>query len=541
MVAFASLVRADRILEGFGPDGAPIIHENAALLIENGKVVAIGEADAMLRAHPNADLVGGAGKVVIPGLINAHHHVGLTPFQLGSPDHPLELWFASRLALRDVDLRLDTLFSAFEMIASGVTTVQHLHSRAPGGVEDVVAASHKVVGAYREIGMRASYSMALRDQNRLVYADDADFTASVPETLRPSLKAYFARFTLPLSDQVAIFDALRSDLAGEDRIALQLAPANLHWLSDEALALAAELSAKHAMPLHVHVLETPYQKAYAQRRTGGSAVDHLGRFGLLSDKLTMGHGVWLTAKDIETCAAHGVRICHNCSSNFRLKSGIAPVNRFLAERVPVALGIDEAGINDDRDMLQEMRLVLRAHREPGIDAPHPSPTDVMRMATQHGAGTTPFGDRIGRLSPGAEADLAILDWREITWPYQDEETPLIDVIVMRAKARAVETVMVAGEVIYHEGHFTRLDRAAIHDQIAEAFARPLTEAEEARKQLAAAVFPHVKAFYDKWLPETPAPTHTWPNARGFEDRLLLPPLQGEGWGGVNAASHSEAP
>ncbi len=129
----ARLVLADRIIEGFSPDGAPIIHEDAALLIEAGKVAGIGAASALKAAHPQAKTLGGRGKVVMPGMINAHHHVGLTPFQLGSPDYPLELWFASRMALRDVDLRLDTLFSAFEMVASGVTTVQHLHSRAPVG------------------------------------------------------------------------------------------------------------------------------------------------------------------------------------------------------------------------------------------------------------------------------------------------------------------------------------------------------------------------------------------------------------------------
>jgi 5-methylthioadenosine/S-adenosylhomocysteine deaminase len=509
----AILVTGDRIVEGFDADGAPIIHDDAALVILDGTVAAIGGEAEMARRHPDAAMVGGRGKVVIPGLINAHHHVGVTPFQLGSPDHPLELWFASRLALRDVDLRLDTLFSAFEMIASGVTTVQHLHSRAPGGAEDVVAASRKVIGAYRDIGMRASYSMALRDQNRLVYEDDAAFTARLPAELQPALRDYFRRFTLPLAEQVAVFDALRAEVAGDGRIALQLAPANLHWLSDDALGLAAELSVRHGLPLHMHVLETPYQKEYARRRTGGSAIDHLGRFGLLSDRLTIGHGVWLTAKEIENCAAHGVRICHNCSSNFRLKSGVAPVNRFLAERIPVALGIDEAGINDDRDMLQEMRLVLRAHREPGIDAPHPSAADVFRMATEHGAGTTPFGGRIGRLSPGCAADLAILDWRDVTWPYQDASTPLLDVIVMRARAKAVETVMVAGEVIYNEGRFVRLDRAVILSEIADAFARPLSDAENARRRLAEAVFPHVRAFYDRWLPKTPAPPHTFPNAR----------------------------
>jgi 5-methylthioadenosine/S-adenosylhomocysteine deaminase len=496
----SSIVIADRIIEGFDPDGKPIIHHDGALLVEDGHIAAIGTASELSAAHPAAARVGGPGKIVIPGLINAHHHVGITPFQLGSPDHVLELWFASRLALRDVDLRLDTLFSAFEMIASGVTTVQHLHSRAPGGVEDVVSAGRKVIGAYRDIGMRASYSMALRDQNRLVYEDDAVFTERVPAELRPALREYFTRFTLPLADQIAVFDTLRAEVAEDSRIALQLAPANLHWLSDRALQLAADLSQAHGMPLHMHVLETPYQREYARRRTGGSAVDHLASFGLLSSQMTLGHGVWLTDRDIETCAAHGVRICHNCSSNFRLRSGTAPVTRFMARKIPVALGIDEAGLNDDRDMLQEMRLVLRAHRQPGIDAEHPSTDDVLRMATEHGAATTPFAGRIGNLSVGSAADLAVLDWREMTWPYQDALTPLVDVIVMRAKAKAVETVMVAGEVIYRDRHFTRIDQDAILDEIADTLARPLTDAESARRHLATAVFPHVRAFYDKWLP-----------------------------------------
>lgn len=425
--------------------------------------------------------------------------MGLTPFQLGSPDHPLELWFASRLALRDVDLRLDTLFSAFEMISCGVTTVQHLHSRAPGDVDAVLGAARKVIGAYREVGMRASYSMALRDQNRLVYQDDKLFTESLPEAMRPAMRAYFERFTLSLTDQVAVFKALRQELDGDRLIRLQIAPANLHWLSDEALGLAADLSRHHDLPMHIHVLETPYQKEYARRRTGGSALRHLARFGLLSDRLTIGHGVWMTEADIASCAVHGVRVCHNCSSNFRLKSGIAPVNRLMAAGIPVAIGIDEAGLNDDRDMLQEMRLVLRVHREPGFDAPCPSAADVFRMATVHGAATTPFGASIGTLSVGAEADLVIFDRERITAPYQDRETPLIDVIVHRAKAGAVESVMVAGDLIYDAGRFLRSNRDAIHEAIRESLSKPLTAAEEERRQLAAAVFPHVKHVYDGWL------------------------------------------
>ena len=179
------LVRADTILCGFHPDGSPDLRPDAAVLVEDGSIREIGDADALATANPQAETVGGKGFVAIPGLVNAHHHVGLTPLQLGSPDHPLELWFASRLALRDVDPRLDTLYSAFEMIASGVTTVQHLHSRAPGGSEAVLATAESVIGAYREVGMRASYSFALRDQNRLVYEADEAFLARVPAEIRP--------------------------------------------------------------------------------------------------------------------------------------------------------------------------------------------------------------------------------------------------------------------------------------------------------------------------------------------------------------------
>lgn len=402
------------LLEGFDAAGEPILHADSGLLIRDGIIVQIGMIEDLRAAAPQATVEGGPGFAITPGFVNAHHHVGLTPLQLGSPDHPLELWFASRLALRDVDLELDTLYSAFEMIESGVTTVQHLHSRVPGAPDAVLAAADKVIGAYRRIGMRASYSMALRDQNRLVYEADQDFVARVPAELRPALTAYFARFTLPLAEQVGIFDELLRRHGGGERIRVQIAPANLHWLSDEALETAAGLAERTGLPIHMHVLETPYQKAYAQKRTGGSALAHLDRFGLLGPHFTIGHGVWMSEADIALAAKRGVCICHNCSSNFRLKSGRAAVNRFLAEGIPVALGIDEAGINDDRDMLQEMRLALRVHREPGIDAPCPSPAQVLRMATEHGARTTPFAGSIGRLSPGMAADCVVFDWKAVT-------------------------------------------------------------------------------------------------------------------------------
>jgi cytosine/adenosine deaminase-related metal-dependent hydrolase len=494
-----TLVRADHVLAGFGADGTPDLRLDSALLVEAGTIREIGDAEALARAHPEAARIGGRGFIAIPGLVNAHHHVGLTPLQLGSPDHPLELWFASRLALRDVDPRLDTLYSAFEMIASGVTTVQHLHSRAPGGVPAVLDTASSVIDAYREIGMRASYSFALRDQNRLVYEADEAFLERLPADLRPAMAAHFARFAMPLREQIAVFHELRRRYAGDGRTAIQIAPSNLHWLSDAALASAAEMAAETGAPVHMHLLETPYQKAYAEKRTGGSALDYIHRFGLTGPQLTIGHGVWMSEADIELCAHTGTRICHNCSSNFRLKSGLAPVNRFLAKGIPVALGIDEAGINDDRDMLQEMRLALNVHRQPGIDAAAPRPADILRMASEHGADTTAFGNRIGRLAPGSAADIVLIDVERLTYPYQSPDIALVDVLVHRARRDCIDTVMIDGDVVYEKGRFTRIDRDETLREIHARLKQPLTAEEERRRCLAVDMFPHVKRFYDGYL------------------------------------------
>jgi 5-methylthioadenosine/S-adenosylhomocysteine deaminase len=502
-----TLVHGAQVLKGFRSNDDAILLTDAAVLVEDGLVGSIAPYDELRSAHPDAVVIGGPRHVVIPGLVNAHHHVGLTPLQLGSPDLPLELWFASRLAQREVDPYLDTLYSAFEMIASGVTTVQHLHSRAPGTAADVAAAGREVMRAYREIGMRASYSTMLRDQNRLVYEADRNFVARLPRRLRPAVAAHFERFTIPFADQLAVFDELHREHTEDPLIRVQLAPANLHWLSDEALLAVADVSRRTGVPAHMHLLETPYQKVYAIRRTGGSALAHIHRFGLTGPTLTIGHGVWMTDSDIDLLAETGTHVCHNCSSNFRLKSGMAPVNRFRGKGIPVAIGMDEAGINDDRDMLQEMRLVLRAHREPGVDAPQPSPSAVLRMATEHGAATTPFATSIGQLSPGHSADLVVLDWEDVTYPYQDPDIPLVDVLVQRAKTSAVQAVMIAGEVVYSDGAFTRVDREAVLGELAARLAAPMTRAEENQRMLATSLMPHVRRFYDGYLADLAADPH----------------------------------
>ena len=304
---------------------------------------------------------------------------------------------------------------------------------------------------------------------------------------------------LTLDDYMALFENLHSAHAGKRRAKIQLAPANLHWCSDAALTKLSDASSKYNVNLHMHLVETAYQKAYAKRRGGGTALEHIARFDLLGPRMTLGHGVWLTEKDLETVAATGTCICHNCSSNFRLRSGIAPLNHFESLGITTAIGIDEAGIADDRDMLQEMRMVLRAHRVPGMDDSVPTAAQVFRMATAGGAATTQFGDTIGTLAAGKAADMVLIDWKQISYPYLDAEVPLLDAILLRAKTEGVRTVICDGDVIYTGGRFTRVDRDAALKALHDDLARALSDSEIDRRALSKALLPHVRRFYEGYI------------------------------------------
>jgi len=152
---------------------------DGAVLQQDGVIKDVGTYRELRAKYPQATVLGTGNEILLPGFVNGHHHIGLTPVQLGSPDMPLELWFVTRMVTRNLNLYLDTLYSAFEMIASGITTVQHIHGWMPGTPTEVEAKSAEVIRAYEDVGMRVSYCYAVRDQNRLVYQADEEFIAAI--------------------------------------------------------------------------------------------------------------------------------------------------------------------------------------------------------------------------------------------------------------------------------------------------------------------------------------------------------------------------
>jgi cytosine/adenosine deaminase-related metal-dependent hydrolase len=172
----------------------------------------------------------------------------------------------------------------------------------------------------------------------------------------------------------------------------------------------------------------------------------------------------------------------------------------LAERgIGVAIGIDEAGINDDRDMLQEMRLALNLHRKPGHQRTVPTPCQILRMATEDSAVTTPFGAEIGILEPGRAADMTLMRWEEIAVPYLEPGVPVVSAMLHRAKTSCVDTVIVGGKPIYRNRRFTRVDKEAVLKELAAFLSSPRTSVEERRRQIARDVYGHIEAFYRGYL------------------------------------------
>src|SRR5262249_24957313 len=157
---------------------------DGAVLQEGGIITAVGTYQELRAKNPQVPVIGSGNEIMLPGFVNGHHHIGLTPVQLGSPDMPLELWFITRMVMRNLDLYLDTLYSGFEMLGRGIPRVQHIPGWMPGTLPEVQQRASQVLKAYHDVGMRVSYCYAVRDQNRLVYQADEEFTRNLPRELQ---------------------------------------------------------------------------------------------------------------------------------------------------------------------------------------------------------------------------------------------------------------------------------------------------------------------------------------------------------------------
>ncbi|WP_062763328.1 amidohydrolase family protein [Falsirhodobacter sp. alg1] len=489
------IIEAGAVICGRGADGLAEVHHDAGIRVQNGVIARIGPLAEIEKENDHLPRFGGQGMIAMPGLVNSHHHFGITPLMSGVPFAPLEMWLPQFRGMRQIGPRLDTLYSAIEMLESGTTTVHHIHSGLVGGPDQWADATDAILGAYGDIGMRAGYSFMMRDQNVMGYGPDAGFLAGLPAPLRGWLYEQLAATRTPTADYMAFFRAMRtrwSDRA-PDRVRMHLAPANIHWCSDESLQMIFGTAREVGSNIHMHLAETERQARFAHEYYGCSAVEHLHRLGCLGSHLTIGHGNWTTARDLDLLAGCGCMVCHNASSGLRLGSGIAPVNEMVKRGIPVALGIDQSNILDDRDMTVEMKLVWALHRETGLFNDRLDAAQVLQSATEHGAQSAGFGGEVGRLEPGLRADIVLLDRGRLERPFVDPRTPIVDTVLHRLTRSAIAQVFVDGELVVDGGRVTRIDRDAVMAEIRDRMAAPQTKGEAVNRAMVADLMPHIIA------------------------------------------------
>ncbi len=482
-----------------GRDEAEIITDGAVYQ-EDGCIVEVGDYRSLREGHPSAEVVGSADHVVIPGLVNDHDHVGFSAIQLGVPHAPLELSGIGRIGSRQLDPYLEHLHGAIDMLETGTTTVQMMYTPGRGTAPIDEETTDKVIRAYQDAGVRLSYAPNLQDQNSMIAGPrggEKDFFGRLPPEIGRRFEAFMSKSYVSVDEMVGQSEDLFRKYNGGPgaRTIINTSPTNVQRCSDDLLMGLKALSEKYETTSHIHLAETVYQRLFGQRIYGTTPLQHLKDIGFLGPDVVCGHSVWVTDEDMEVFKESGAAVCHNASSNFRLLSGIAPVHRFVEEGIPVAIGTDDMGMNDDKDMFQEMRLALKIHRLPTVEFDPITPAQVFKMATQNGADASGFGGQVGTLEAGRRADMALVRLDRLDRPYLNPDVSILDALVHRARGVDVAMTIVDGEVVMREGQTTRVNKEEVYKEIRTNLDRPLTGEERALAGMAREVQPYLKAYY----------------------------------------------
>jgi 5-methylthioadenosine/S-adenosylhomocysteine deaminase len=419
-----------------------------------------------MKAPADAQPIDARGKLLHPGLINAHTH-GHGNLAKGMGDRwTLELlltagpWVTGNRSTEDK--YLTTLIGAAEMLLKGCTACYDLTVEFPTpSLEGIQAAGR----AYREAGMRAVLAPMVAD---------ISFFDAIPgllEVLPRGLQKEVER--LRLAPYGTTLKNLRRILHGwkldRDDVRLAVAPTIPHHCSDDFLTGCAELAREYGAGLHTHVSESKIQVVAGLKRYGKTLTAHLDELGVLGPDFTAAHGVWLDDEDMKRMGHHGASVAHNPAANMRLGSGLADMRRMLELGVNVGIGTDGANCSDNQNMYEAMRAASMASKVRGPDWQRWIGTDeVLQGATAGSAQALGMGERIGRLAEGYKADIVFVDLEHINWiPFNDPTNQLVHT----EDGSAVHSVMVGGRMVVENRRLSNIDLARLAREAESARAR----------------------------------------------------------------------
>ncbi|MCL5429563.1 MAG: amidohydrolase family protein [Chloroflexi bacterium] len=426
--------------------------EKADLLFTNALVLAMDEAmnqfevgalaikgDTILAAGPEAELrkkfdakeiVDCGGKVLMPGLVNAHTHVPMTLLRGLADDLRLDVWLmgyimpVEREFVNPEFVRLGTSIGCAEFIRSGVTTFADMYYFESSVAEATAAA-----------GLRAVCGQTIM---RFPSPDAQSFEDSLAAT-RQFIEQWLNH---PL-------------------IVPAVSPHAPYSCTEEILRASAALAAEFDVPLHTHIAETAFEVENARRDWGMPVVPYVKKQNLFDAKVLAAHCVHVDAGEINTLKHHGAGIAHNPSSNLKLASGAAPVAEMLNAGLNVGIGTDGPASNNDLDMFEEVRLAAFLSKFHTNDPTSLPAQTALLMATRLGAQALHIGQRTGSLEAGKRADLILVDINQVhnSPHFRRDPNSVYAQLVYATKATDVSDVMVNGKWVMRHHELLTLDES----------------------------------------------------------------------------------
>jgi 5-methylthioadenosine/S-adenosylhomocysteine deaminase len=352
--------------------------------------------------------------------------------------------------------------------------------------------------------MRTALAMSLRDQNTLVHQDDDVFLAQFPADVAAEVRNSPLGYAWDVDAMLAATDVLMDTWHGRDgRISIILGPDWTPACSDGLLQRVRRVVDGYGTGFTIHVLETRSELMWNLEVYGKPAVRRLHDLGVLGEDVTFSHFVWATDEDLRVFVDSGAVASSNPGSNLRLSSGICRVKDIMAMGGRIAFGTDGISFSDREDFFQELRLALYLQRQPDVFEEHRVDSEaVLRAAGENGARAVLAEGKLGRLAPGTFADLLTVRKDRLFFPQKRyATTPVLDVLLDRADASDIDTVMINGAVVARGGKVTTVDEDAIVDRLGELSERLYPSSPESLRWLELAIehlYPRALPLYQRW-------------------------------------------